>query len=100
MYKHPNGKLKKGDESSGDGTFNKRDLTPVGKRHTPVDKGEPVKVDPKAAAAHERNKNPRVKVPQCAIQSLTEQSPGVSKMEAPSTKRLMLTPYGVSGQPS
>ncbi len=30
-----------------------RDLTPVGKRHTPVDKGEPVKVDPKAAAAHE-----------------------------------------------
>ena len=40
----------------------------LGKRHTPVDttkyiydKGEPVKVDPKAAAAHERNKNPRVK---------------------------------------
>jgi hypothetical protein len=41
----------------------------VGQRHTPVDttkyiydKGEPVKVDPKAAEAHERNRNPRVRV--------------------------------------
>ena len=66
--KHPNGKSAKG-ASSRKGRYNKRDLTPVGQRHTPVDttkyiydKGEPVKVDPKAAEAHERNKNPRVKV--------------------------------------
>jgi hypothetical protein len=68
LFKHPNGKSKK-DRSTGEGTYNKRDLTPVGQRHTPVDttkyvydKSEPVKVDPKAAAVHERNKNPRVKV--------------------------------------
>jgi hypothetical protein len=68
QLKHPNGKSAKG-ASSRKGRYNKRDLTPVGQRHTPVDttkyiydKGEPVKVDPKAAEAHERNKNPRVKV--------------------------------------
>jgi hypothetical protein len=71
-FTHPNGKHKqdkKGDASPGDGAFNKRDLTPVGKRHTPVDttkyiydKGEPVKGDPKAAAAHARNSKTRVKV--------------------------------------
>jgi hypothetical protein len=68
LFKHPNGKLKKDAETSGDGEYNKRDLTPVRQRQTPVDtakyiydKGEPVKVDPKAAAARERNKNPRVK---------------------------------------
>ena len=61
QYRHPNGKSKQ-DGSTSDGTFNKRDVTPVGKRHTPVDKGEPVKVDPKAAEAHERNKNPRIRV--------------------------------------
>jgi hypothetical protein len=68
MYKHPNGKLRK-DRSTGEGTFNKRDLTPVGQRHTPVDttkyvydKSEAVQVDPKAAEVHARNKNPRVKV--------------------------------------
>jgi hypothetical protein len=68
QYKHPNGKSKR-DAPTREGKYNRRDLTPVGQRHTPVetakyiyDKGEPVKVDPKAAAAHERNKNPRVKV--------------------------------------
>ncbi len=64
---HPNGKKKKDAESPGDAEFNKRDLTPVGKRHTPVDKGEPVKVDPKAAEAHARNHNKtrvRVRDPQ------------------------------------
>jgi hypothetical protein len=35
QYKHPNGKSKQ-DESTGEGTFNKRNLTPVRKRHTPV----------------------------------------------------------------
>ncbi len=62
QYKHPNGRSKRA-APTGEGTYNNRDLTPVGKRHTPVDKGELVKVDPNAAAAHERNKNPRVKVP-------------------------------------
>jgi hypothetical protein len=68
QYKHPNGKSKR-DRSAGESTFNKRDLTPVGQRHTPVDatkyiydKGEPVKADPKAAEAHERKQNPRVKM--------------------------------------
>jgi hypothetical protein len=65
QYRHPNGKSKQ-DESTTEGTFNKRDLTPVGKRHTPVEKekGGVVPVDPKAAAAHERNRNPRVKYSQ------------------------------------
>jgi hypothetical protein len=60
LFKHPNGKSKK-DRSTGEGAFNKRDLTPVGQRHTPVDKGDPVKVDPKAAEAHERNRQRRLK---------------------------------------
>jgi hypothetical protein len=64
QFKHPNGKLKKDAETSGEGEFNKRDLTPVGQRHTPVDKGERVKVDPKAAEAHERNRQRRLKYKQ------------------------------------
>jgi hypothetical protein len=68
-FTHPNGKKKRDESSGGDDKFNKRDLTPVGKRHTPVDttkyifdKGEPVKGDPKAAEAHARNSKTRVKV--------------------------------------
>jgi hypothetical protein len=62
QYRHPNGKSKQ-DESTTEGTFNKRDLTPVGKRHTPVEKekGGVVPVDPKAAAAHGRNRHPRLR---------------------------------------
>jgi hypothetical protein len=58
-HKHPNGKSARG-ASKGRGTFNKRNLTPMGKRHTPSD--EIVPVDPTAAAAHERNRNPRLRV--------------------------------------
>ena len=61
-YTHPNGKQKRDALSGGDEKFNKRDLTPVGKRHTPVDKGEPVKTDPEAKAAHERNRSRRVRL--------------------------------------
>jgi hypothetical protein len=70
--KHPNGKSAK-DASSRNGRYNRRDLTPVGARHTPSDeivkldpkaKGEPVKVDPEATAAHERNRNRRIKYSQ------------------------------------
>jgi hypothetical protein len=67
-YAHPNGKHNK-DAPKDEGEYNKRDLTPVGKRHTPVDtakyiydKGEPAKGDPKAAEAHARNSKTRVKV--------------------------------------
>ncbi len=59
QLKHPNGKPAK-DASTRKGRYNRRDITPVGARHTPSD--EIVKVDPEAAAAHERNKNPRVRV--------------------------------------
>jgi hypothetical protein len=64
----------RGVDTGGDGRQHgspgyKRDLTPVGQRHTPVDtakyiydKGEPAKVDPKAAAAHARNSKTRVRV--------------------------------------
>ena len=61
-FTHPNGKQKKDDESSGDDKFNTRDLASVGKRHTPVDKGEAVRVDPKAKEAHERNRHRRVRL--------------------------------------
>jgi hypothetical protein len=56
-----NGKSTKRDESTGEGTFNKRDLTPVGQRHTPVDGDAIVQPDPRARAAHERNRNRRIK---------------------------------------
>ena len=59
---HPNGQAKKGESSGDDAKFNKRDVTPVGKSHTPVDKGEPVKVDPKAKEAHERNRYRRIRL--------------------------------------
>jgi hypothetical protein len=59
---HPNGKKKKDKSSGDDAQFNKRDVTPVGKSHTPVEKGEPVKVDPKAKDAHERNRSRRVRL--------------------------------------
>ena len=44
------------------GGYNKRDLTPVGQRHTPVEKGAVVQRDPKAAEAHARNGKTRVRV--------------------------------------
>ena len=70
---HPNGQAKRGESSGDDAQFNKRDVTPVGKSHTPVDKGEPVKVDPKAKGepvkvdpqakeAHERNRSRRIRL--------------------------------------
>ena len=58
---HPNGKKKRDVSSGDDAKFNTRDVTPVGKRHTPVDKGEPVKTDPQAKEAHERNRSRRVR---------------------------------------
>jgi hypothetical protein len=75
-FLHPNGKSKKDAPKDGkstkdtpkdEGEYNKRDLTPSGARRVDTtkhiyDKGDPVKVDPKAAEAHARNKNPRVKV--------------------------------------
>jgi hypothetical protein len=61
-FTHPNGKHKKDKPSGDDAQFNKRDVTPVGKRHTPVDKGELVKVDPKAKEAHERNRSRRIRL--------------------------------------
>ena len=60
QYRHPNGKPKK-DATTDDGAFNKRDLTPVGQRHTPVDNEAVVRADPTALATHERNRHRRVK---------------------------------------
>ena len=59
-YRHPNGKPTRKDDTKIDGKFNKRDVTPVGQRHTPVEQDDVVKPDPKAAAARERNKGRRV----------------------------------------
>ena len=59
--KHPNGKSKS-DAPKGAGGYNKRDLTPVGHRHTPVEKGAVVQQDPKAAEAHARKGKTRVRV--------------------------------------
>ena len=59
--KHPNGKSKS-DAPKGEGQYNKRDITPVGQRHTPVENDAIVKRDPKAAEAHARNGTRRVRV--------------------------------------
>ena len=58
-WKHPNGKSKS-DAPFQAGRYNKRDITPVGQRHTPVVQDDVVKPDPTATAARERNKGRRV----------------------------------------
>ena len=52
------------DAATDDGTFNKRDITPVGHRHTPVEKGERVPADLEATASRARNQHRRIKYQQ------------------------------------
>ena len=62
-YRHPNGRPTRKDDTTIDGKFNKRDVTPVGQRHTPVEKGERVPEDPRATAeARARGRGRRVQL--------------------------------------